>query len=203
MNINPKTSAVLLVDLQNDYLHESGAYARGGVRLAADGLIDRTNKMLQAARAAGLTIVSVNYTVPWGRDQQPLFRPEFKQRYPFLATGDFAPGTFGHAIDSRLLPVDMTIEKVFPSAFVQSRLEMQLSLSGITDLFLCGITTNNGVAATFYDARRIGFRTIVIGDCCAAVSQEVHEGTLKALGGISPHSPVIDGAMFATSLAAT
>lgn len=200
--VESATSAVLLIDLQNDYLHERGAYARGGIRLSSHGLLDRASETVRAARAAGVLVVSVNYTVPYGREKIPLFRSEFKERYPFLRAGDFAPGSWGHETVSELLP-DMVVEKVFPSGFVQSRLELQLKLSGITTVFICGITTNNGVAATFYDSRRLGFQTAVLGDCCAAKNTQVHEASLLAMGSISSHSPVINSKSFIASLQLT
>ena len=96
----------------------------------------------------------------------------------------------------------MSVEKVFPSAFAQSRLELQLRLCSIKALVFAGIATNVGVAATFHDARRLGFRTTVLGECCAAKNPAVHEATLASLSAAAYDEPtVITVADFTTALA--
>lgn len=58
-----KHTALLIVDLQNDFLHQKGAYARGGANLPGTaGLIANMKGVVDAMRAAGGWIVSTQFT---------------------------------------------------------------------------------------------------------------------------------------------
>ena len=105
-----------------------------------------------------------------------------KRLRPFLGQGDFAPGSFGHALVEELQPADLSVEKVAYSAFYQSRLEFVLRRAGIETLVFAGIVTNGGVASTVRDAQVRDFHAIVLSDGCAAFSPEVHEASLVSLG---------------------
>ena len=188
--VDPPTTAIMLIDLQKDFSDPSGAFSRGGVRFDVDHIMPRLMTAVGTARHCKVLIVSVHYTVPYGPGGRPMFRPEFKASHDFLKPGDFAPGSPGHGLLDPLQS-DMAVEKVFPSAFAQSRLELQLRLCGIESLVLAGIATNVGVAATFHDARRLGFRATVLGDCCAAKNTAIHEATLASLSAAAYDEPTV------------
>lgn len=184
---DPSTAALLLVDLQNDFLHPEGAYARGG-RTSPDiaALPARLKPVAAAMRRAGGWIVSTHFTLVPGRSGEPLISPHLKTLRPFLAKGDFAPGTMGHDVVAELKPVDFAVEKVAYSAFYMSRLEFVLRKAGIATLVFSGIVTNGGVASTLRDAHVRDFATILLSDGCAAFSREVHEVTVASLAAITP-----------------
>jgi nicotinamidase-related amidase len=101
---------------------------------------------------------------------------------PFLRAGDFAPGSWGHALVDALSPADLAIEKVAYSAFYMTRLEWLLRKAGIERLAVAGIVTNGGVAATVRDAHVRDIPTMVLSDGCAAFSEDLHRATLVSLG---------------------
>ena len=105
---------------------------------------------------------------------------------PFLTTGDFAPGAFGHQLVDRLQPADYTVEKVAYSALYQTRLEYILRALGIDTLIVGGIVTNGGVASTIRDAHLRDIGTVLLSDGCAAFRDDVHQATLISLGSITP-----------------
>lgn len=195
----PMTTALLLVDLQNDFLHPHGAYGRAGQSAPAiAALPGRLQPVVQAARRAGILIVSTHFTLVPGRSGEPIISPHLKKLRPFLGKGDFAPGSFGHALVDALQPSDVTVEKVAYSAFYMSRLEFVLRKSGIETLIFAGIVTNGGVASTLRDAHVRDFATVLLSDGCAAFSGSVHETTVAALSAISP---VMTCAEFVAALA--
>ena len=100
---------------------------------------------------------------------------------PFLTTGDFFPGGWGHALVDELQPADLMIEKVAYSAFYQTRMEFVLSRAGVRTLMVCGILTNGGVASTVRDAHVRDFNVITLHDGCAAFSPETHDTAVRAL----------------------
>ncbi len=184
--IDPKRTALLTIDLQNDFLHPEGAYGRAGQGSdAIKALPDRVAPVRDALRAKGGTYVSAQFTLVPGPGGAPLIAPHLKQLRPFLTKGDFAPGGFGHSLVDDLAPADYTIEKVAYSAFYQTRLEYILRALDIDTLIVGGIVTNGGVASTLRDAHLRNIETIMLSDGCAAFKQEVHDATLISLGTVT------------------
>jgi nicotinamidase-related amidase len=195
----PATTALMLIDLQNDFLHPNGAYGRakqGAAAIAA--LPARLKPVAEAVRAAGGWIVSTHFTLVPGKGGEPMISPHLKKLRPFLAKGDFVPGSFGHDLVAELKPADLAVDKVAYSAFYMSRLEFVLRKAGIETLVFAGIVTNGGVASTLRDAHVRDFATVLLSDGCAAFSEKVHETTVASLAAISPVMTCVE---FATALA--
>ena len=193
------STAVLIVDLQNDFLHPDGAYGRSGTSspdIAA--LPGRIRPLLDTVRQAGGWVVSTQFSLIPGRDGAPFISPHLKKLRPFLTTGDFVPGGWGHALVDELQPADLTVEKVAYSAFYQTRMEFVLSRAGIKTLMVCGIVTNGGVASTVRDAHVRDFNTITLHDGCAAFSPDTHDTAIKALATVGQIMSIADArALFA------
>jgi nicotinamidase-related amidase len=183
---NPAKTAVLTIDLQNDFLHPNGAYGRAGQAAAAiAALPERVKPVIDAVRAAGGHYVSAQFTLVPGPNGEPLIAPHLKKLRPFLTKGDFAPGSFGHSLVDALAPADYVVEKVAYSAFYQTRLEHIMRAVGIETLIIGGIVTNGGVASTVRDAHLRNVDTILLSDGCAALKQDVHDATLISLGTVT------------------
>ena len=186
--IDPKRTALLTIDLQNDFLHPEGAYGRAGQTAEAiTALPARIKPVADALRAKGGTYISAQFTLVPGPNDEPLIAPHLKELRPFLGKGDFAPGKFGHALVDPLAPADYTIEKVAYSALYQTRLEYILRALEIDTLIIGGIVTNGGVASTVRDAHLRNLHTILLSDGCAAFKQEVHDATLLSLASVCPN----------------
>jgi nicotinamidase-related amidase len=186
--IDPKRTALLTIDLQNDFLHPEGAYGRAGQGAEAiTALPARVKPVVDALRTKGGTYISAQFTLVPGPNGEPLIAPHLKELRPFLGKGDFAPGKFGHNLVDALAPADYTIEKVAYSALYQTRLEYILRALDIDTLIIGGIVTNGGVASTVRDAHLRNLHTILLSDGCAAFKQEVHEATLLSLASVCPN----------------
>lgn len=185
-SIDPSCTALLIVDLQNDFLHPDGAYGRAGQSAGPiSALPGRIKPLADAMRHAGGWVISTQFTLVPGRGGEPYIAPHLKALRPFLRKGDFAPGEWGHQLVDMLQPADFTIEKVAYSAFYMTRLEWVLKKFGIDFLVVCGIVTNGGVASTVRDAHVRDFPTILLSDGCAAFNMENHEASLAALSTVS------------------
>ncbi len=183
---DPTTTALVLVDLQNDFIHPEGAYGRAGQKSKAiAALPDRLAPVAEAMRRAGGWIVSTHFTLVPGKDGEPFILDHLRKLRPFLAKGDFLPGAWGHALVDELQPADIAIEKVAYSAFYMSRMEFALRRAGLRRLIFGGIVTNGGVASTLRDAHVRDFETLVLSDGCAAFKAEVHETAIADLASIS------------------
>ncbi len=180
--LDPKSTAILIVDLQNDFLHPMGAYGRAGQSSAEiAALPDRLLPLLIRVREVGGWVVSAQFTLVPGKGGAPFISSHLKKLRPFLTKGDFMPASWGNSLVDLLQPADITVEKVAYSAFYQTRMEFVLARAGVTRLIVCGIVTNGGVASTVRDAHVRGFDTFILEDGCAAFSPEVHKNSIASL----------------------
>ncbi|MEA2873498.1 MAG: ureidoacrylate peracid hydrolase [Hyphomicrobiales bacterium] len=180
--MNKQTTALILGDLQNDFLHPEGAYGRAeqtSPDIAA--LPARLTPLVRAARDNSILIVATLFTLVPGRGGEPIISPHLKSLRPFLTKGDFAPGSWGQQLIDQLAPADINVEKIAYSAFHMSRLEWVLRKCGIEQLYFTGIVTNGGVASTIRDAHVREFHCTVIADGCAAFSRELHDAAIEGL----------------------
>ncbi|KAJ8112752.1 hypothetical protein ONZ43_g5321 [Nemania bipapillata] len=121
-----------------------------------------------------------------------------------------APGTEMHPIVKRAVgPKDHMLTKTFYSAFKADELLRLLRVRFVTELFICGSSTNVGVMATAIDAASYGFTITIVDDCCGAQSMSRHRMALrqitnmtgcdtlsaaKVLGTIRPQSTMMERA---------
>jgi ureidoacrylate peracid hydrolase len=175
-------TALLLGDLQNDFLHPQGAYGRAGLGNAdIAALPARLRPLAEAVRRRGGWIVSTHFTLVPGRGGEPFISPHLRRVRPFLGRGDFAPGSWGHRLVDELGAADIAVEKVNFSAFYMSRLEWVLARAGVRHIVVGGIVTNGGVASTVRDAHVRDFAVTLLADGCAAFDRHTHEVAVEAL----------------------
>lgn len=184
MPIDMSRAALLLLDLQNDFLSSNGAYGRAGIGAASiSALPARLQPLVEAWRKRGGLVVATLFTLVPGRGGEPIIAPHLRELRPFLGRGDFEPGGWGQDLVAQLSPADVKVEKIAYSAFYMSRLEWVLRKEGIGSLYAAGIVTNGGVASTVRDAHVREFEVSVIEDGCAAFTPEIHAA---AIAGLAP-----------------
>ena len=179
-------TALILIDMQNDFLNKQGAYSRAGV--TSENLAKLPEKLAPVVnkyRDKGLYIISTHFTLVPSKNGEPLISEHLKKLRPFLAKGDFVSGSFGHGLIDELGPSDVVIEKIAYSAFYMTRLEWVLEYLKIKDLVFGGIVTNGGVSSTVRDAHVRGYNCTVLSDGCAAFDNNVHQVSIQALESIA------------------
>ena len=179
-------TALILIDMQNDFLNKEGAYSRAGV--TSENLAKLPGQLAPVVnkyRDTGSWIISTHFTLVSGKGGEPLISEHLKKLRPFLAKGDFVSGSFGHGLIDELGPSDVVIEKIAYSAFYMTRLEWVLEYLKIKDLVFGGIVTNGGVSSTVRDAHVRGYNCTVLSDGCAAFDNNVHQVSIQALESIA------------------
>jgi nicotinamidase-related amidase len=177
-----KNTALLLLDLQNDFLHEKGAYGRAGQGSPAIAALPAKLKPLaDLVRSCGGVVIATLFTLVPGRGGEPIISPHLKALRPFLKRGDFAPVSWGQQLVDELGPADCAVEKIAYSAFYMTRLEWVLRKLEIETIYAGGIVTNGGVASTVRDAHVREFEITVLEDGCAAFSDTVHRAAIEGL----------------------
>lgn len=186
-------AALLLLDLQNDFLHPEGAYGRAGQShpdIAA--LPARLKPLVEQVRKQGSLIGATLFTLVAGKGGEPIISAHLKKMRPFLAKGDFVSGGWGQQLVDELAPADFTVEKIAYSAFYMTRLEWLLRHHSIKTLYCAGIVTNGGVASTVRDAHVREFDCVVLEDGCAAFSQDVHRAAIEGLRPVARIATIAD-----------
>ena len=186
-------TALMLVDLQNDFIHPDGAYGKADQKSAQIAeLPARLAPLADAFRAGGGWVGATLFTLVPMKGGEPYIAAHLKELRPFLKKGDFVPGGWGQQLVDELGPADITVEKVAYSAFYMSRLEFALTKAGIKSLLFAGIVTNGGVASTLRDAHVRGFDCAVLEDGCGAFSDARHQAALDDLGSVADRLTVAE-----------
>jgi ureidoacrylate peracid hydrolase len=187
LKLKAKHCALLLIDLQQDFLSPSGAYGRAGAASsAAQTLPSKVLALAQSLKRQGGYVAASLFTLWPGADGEPLVSVHLKKLRPFLARGDFAPGSIGQSLMPELVAyVDVQVCKVAYSAFFNTQLDWILRKNGIDTVIIGGIVTNGGVASTARDAHMRDYQVLVLGDGCAAFSESAHRASLEDLGTVA------------------
>lgn len=182
-SLDPRTTALVIIDLQNDFLAPGGAYDRGGaVSPQARALPARVAPVARAFKAQGGFVAASLFTLWPDAHGEPMISPHLKQLRPFLRKGDFVAGSAGQANVAELDGlVDVSVWKVAYSAFFNTQLDWVLRRAGISSVVIAGIVTNGGVASTARDAHMRDYHVTVLADGCAAPTPAMHDAALADL----------------------
>ncbi len=180
-------TAMLIVDLQNDFLSDEGAYARGNTSSAlAKALPERVLPVAQAIKAQGGLVCASLFTLWPDALGEPMISAHLLEKRPFLRRGDFAPNSWGQGVVEALAPVvDVSVCKVAYSAFFNTQLDWVLKKAGVERLLVCGIVTNGGVASSVRDAHVRDYDTWVLSDGCAAFADAQHQAALSDMASVA------------------
>lgn len=163
-NIEPKRTALLVMDLQADIV------AMGGP--AGEAVIERTAPVIDTARAAGVRII---YVVLGFRPGYPEVSERNAIFSSITGSGRFL-GPPGADIPAAIAPRDgdVVVVKHRVSAFHGTDLDVILRAKGIDTLLLTGIATSGIVLSTACHATDADYRLAIVRDCCADRDDEVH-----------------------------
>lgn len=171
--------ALIVVDMQEDFCSETGAYARGGIDIRpARSVMPMVDKAILGAKRSGIPQVGTLFTIFEKLDGTPLLAPHLAHNRPFLKKYGFRVNDAGRNFSSEITGPSHVVTKPRYSAFYGTPLDILFKDMEITDVAVCGITANGGVAATVRDAYLRDLSITVLTDAVAAFSEE---GKLRAL----------------------
>lgn len=192
---DPASTALLVIDMQRDFVEEGGfGSALGNDVRALAAIVPTVAALLQLARQAGMLVVHTREShLPDLSDCPPAKR---LRGNPALGIGDTGPmgrilvrGEPGNQILPQLAPIagEIVIDKPGKGAFYATDLQAQLQQRGITHLLVAGVTTEVCVQTSMREANDRGYECLVIEDACASYFPTFHQATLEMLsaqGGI-------------------
>ena len=199
MAIERGSTALLLLDLQRDFLDPNGVYARHGLPVSRlRGIVPTIARVARAAKAAGVPVFASKFTIFTSPGGAPIGLDHIVKARPFLRTEGFRLGDPGRELLADLPRPDYELDKPRFSAFHGTPLEVLLRSLDIETVALTGVVTHGGVEATARDAMIRDFSVVILTDCVAAFDEELHIASLKGLG---LYLTLMDSASFIAALA--
>ncbi|HVK19870.1 MAG TPA: isochorismatase family cysteine hydrolase [Actinokineospora sp.] len=180
LTLDPKTTAVVLIEYQNDFTTEGGVL-HGAVAdvMAETGMLGNTVAVVEAARKAGVTVMHAPITFAEGYAE--ISAHPYGILKGVVDGNAFVKDSWGATIVDDLTPQDgdIVVEgKRGLDTFASTNLDFMLRSKGITTIILGGFLTNCCVESTMRSGYENGYRVITLTDCVAATSQAEHDNAL-------------------------
>jgi nicotinamidase-related amidase len=181
MALDPATTAVVLIEYQNEFTTEGGAL-HGAVAevMGTTNMLANTKDVVDAARAAGATIMHAPITFAAGYNE--LSKHPYGILKGVVDGSAFVKDSWGAAIVDSLQPQpgDIVIEgKRGLDTFASTNLDFILRSKGIKTIILGGFLTNCCVESTMRTGYENGYQVITLTDCTAATSVAEHENAIS------------------------
>jgi len=193
------TTALLVIDMQRDFLDPRGYAARAGLDIARlRSTVAPVQALLTAARGSGMRVLFTREGHRPDVSDCPATK-RARSRAAGAEIGSAGPlgrllvrGEYGHDLIDECQPAagDVVIDKPGYSAFHQTDLDQILRANGMTTLIVCGVTTEVCVHTTVRAATDLGYHCITVADACAASEAHLQQPALAMLG--------VEGGIFGT-----
>ena len=178
--MNPDTTALVLIEFQNDFTSEGGSL-HGAVQgsMEATGMLANARRALEASRAAGVTII--HSPIAFQAGYHEITSHPYGILKGVVDSSSFIKGSWGCEIVGDVAPIDSDIViegKRGLDAFGSTNLDFILRSKGITTVVLAGFLTNCCVESTMRSAYEKGFEVITLTDAVGATSIAEHDNAI-------------------------
>jgi gluconolactonase len=178
--LDPKRTALIVQDMQNDVIIEGGAFADSGAPQHAkeQNVVENAAKLADAARAKGVPVIHVHYIVEEGAPGLKLNAPLFNG---VKDTNGLVRGTWGAAPADGLEPKpgDYVVEKMRMSAWEGTKFEVLLAGLGVDTVVITGAWTNMSVEHTARTGADKGYAMFVVENCCSTMNADWHNASIN------------------------
>ncbi len=183
--VQPEHSAVLIVDVQNDFCAEGGAMHSEGRDLSlVQAMVPRLVRLVDAARAARVPCIWIrnvyNSQPNWYLSEVWLEQAMRRRKGLYVERPVCESGAWnGDFYQVRPRPAEVIVTKHRYGAFEGTDLDLILRSRGIRTVIMTGVATNVCVETTARQAFLRDYYLVFTSDCTAAYSPADHEGTLR------------------------
>jgi len=186
--VKPRHTALLVIDMQNDFCAKGGLVDRGGRDVSAvQEMAKRLPALIDAAHRSGVRVVFIRSSYSNDRNTflSDVWLEQAARRQgggytltPVCRDGSWEGDYYG---DVRPAADDIVVTKHRYSGFHATDLDMILRTNGVRTIVVTGVSTNVCVESTARDGFMRDYYTVLVGDGTAAYSAEEHETTLKTM----------------------
>ena len=180
LKLDPKRTALLIQDMQNDVIIEGGAFADSGApaHAIAQNAVANVAALAAACREAGVPVIHVWYIVDEGsaglKQNAPLFQGVKGANALVRGTWGAAPAEGLEAQDG-----DHVVEKMRMNGFFETRLDILLRGLGADTLLITGAWTNMSIEHTARHGADAGYRVVVASDGTSTTGDEWQRAALE------------------------
>ena len=178
--LDPKRTALIIQDMQNDVIIEGGAFAESGSPQHAkeQNAVENAAKLADACRTKGVPVIHVHYIVEEGAPGLKLNAPLFQG---LKEAGAMVRGSWGAAPADGLEPKagDFVVEKMRMSAWEGTKLEVLLAGLGVDTVVVTGAWTNMSIEHTARTGADKGYYMFVVDDCCSTMNADWHNASVN------------------------
>ncbi|OZB94964.1 cysteine hydrolase family protein [Paenibacillus sp. XY044] len=180
--LHPQETALIIIDMQNDFCHENGACGRAGIVNipAFQACVKPIRDLIDQARDSGVPVIFVQMTLDAGTTSQAWTLQHTVSGNPLRIVEKGSWGTELYGIEPQA--GDHVVEKHRYSAFIGTNLDLTLRSLGCKSVVLTGVLTNVCVESTARDAFMLDYNVTLIEDACAGSSLDAHRMTLSNIG---------------------
>jgi len=182
--IDPHKTALLIVDMQNDFCHPNGVSAQNGFSVSSiEVMLPSMIRLIEKARRVDLKIIFIRTTHDDWTDSSAI---KSLPRYQKWSSQLCRPGTWGaEFFGVSPEPNDYVVTKHRNSAFINTPLDLVLRSIGMKTIIVMGVTTHVCVESTIRDGFQYDYFPIVPSDCTATGSADpqVLKSTLDRIDG--------------------
>jgi ureidoacrylate peracid hydrolase len=175
---HPRYAALIVVDVQNDFVSPQGSAGKRGDDVgAATAMIPNLTRLIDEGRKVGLTIVYIRTThSEWTDTASWIYRTSQKS-----GLNTCRERTWGAEFYDGIapLPSERVVIKHRYSAFINTDLNTVLKACGIQSILVCGVATNVCVETTARDGYMYDYYVTMIDNCSAAYDAKLHMSTLE------------------------
>lgn len=173
----PANAALVVVDVQNDFVADGGFFAKIGADMKTiQRAVPPLVRLIEHARKAGVLVVFVQAIYNQEYRSAPMRERDRRRKVdvPRCETGTWGADFYG----VRPLPAEPVVIKHRYSGVINTELDSVLKRHGIKSLLLTGVATDTCVESTARDAYFIDYYVTLVSDCCAAFNEGDHLGAL-------------------------
>lgn len=179
--MEPSTTAVVMIEFQNDFTSEGGAL-HGAVAesMAETGMLDKSAALLSKVRETDATVI--HSPIQFAEGYNEITKHPYGILKGVVDTNAFVKGSWGAEIVDEVKPEsgEIVLEgKRGLDAFASTNLDFILRSKGIKTVALGGFLTNCCVESTMRSAYERGYEVITLTDCVGATSSEEHANAIK------------------------
>jgi gluconolactonase len=178
--LDPKRTALIIQDMQNDVIIEGGAFAESGSPQHAkeQNVVENSAKLADACRAKGVPVIHVHYIVEPGAPGLKLNAPLFQG---LKEANAMVRGSWGAAAADGLEPKegDYVVEKMRMSGWEGTKLEQLLVGLGVDTVVVTGAWTNMSIEHTARTGADKGYNMVVPEDCCSTMNADWHNASIN------------------------
>jgi ureidoacrylate peracid hydrolase len=177
--VDPAHTALVVVDVQNDFCHRDGGLAQGGGDMSAiEKAIDKLDQIIGQARQAGVPVIFLRIVQSPGTSSAA-----WESLEPDDGPRLVVDGSWGADYYAPIRPAEGELEivKHRHSGFVATRLDLALRSMGIKTVVFGGVASNVCVEATARDAADYDYYVVVLSDASGAIRDELHQASLYTI----------------------